>query len=424
MAVMVGQAQDAAVQYAPVPSWVVPMQPHAIAGTRSDGAVHFTYSDFQVMSNGEGTEEYSAYRVKLLRPDALAMGNINLAWMPEAGAATVHHLRIIRDGQVIDVLKDTTFAVFQPPNTIEQAILSGLRVANLQVPGLRVGDELEFAATVRRREIALPDHSYGVAQVAAIPASGSFRTRMMWVDGHEPAWRVSSDISGQLLRQRNAVEVQLDDPAPLQLPVDSPARFAFRRALEFSDFKAWRELSATLAPLYGDAAQLPPDSRVRALAAQMKATNADPISRARAALRTVQDDVRYVYVGMNGGNLVPARAETTWERRYGDCKGKTVLLMALLAEMGIASRPVVVSSEGGDGLDRHLPIPQFFDHVLVQAELDGKWYWLDGTRSGGLGLGLAIARGIVEAQGGCIQIRSGDGSKGTKVVLTLPIGEG
>lgn len=52
-----------------------------------------------------------------------------------------------------------------------------------------------------------------------------------------------------------------------------------------------------------------------------------------------------------------------------------------------------------------------------------KFVRLDGTRSDGLGLGLAIARRIVEAQNGRIEIRAAEGGKGSRVVLTLPIGE-
>ena len=52
-----------------------------------------------------------------------------------------------------------------------------------------------------------------------------------------------------------------------------------------------------------------------------------------------------------------------------------------------------------------------------------KFVRLDGDRTDGLGLGLAIARGIVEAQNGKIEIRSGENNVGTKVTLTLPIGE-
>jgi hypothetical protein len=90
--------------------------------------------------------------------------------------------------------------------------------------------------------------------------------------------------------------------------------------------------------------------------------------------------VRYIYVGLNGGNLTPASADETWRRRYGDCKGKTTLLLALLHELGIDAEAVLVNSSGADdGLDQRLPIPQFFDHVLVRARIDGATYWLDGT---------------------------------------------
>jgi two-component system sensor histidine kinase KdpD len=41
----------------------------------------------------------------------------------------------------------------------------------------------------------------------------------------------------------------------------------------------------------------------------------------------------------------------------------------------------------------------------------------------GTGMGLAIAKGIVEAHEGEIWIESGTGGKGTRVVFTLPIGD-
>ncbi|MEP7074437.1 MAG: DUF4118 domain-containing protein [Acidobacteriota bacterium] len=52
-----------------------------------------------------------------------------------------------------------------------------------------------------------------------------------------------------------------------------------------------------------------------------------------------------------------------------------------------------------------------------------KFVRLDGEQTAGLGLGLAIARGIVEAQSGQIQIKAGENGKGTKVILKLPIGD-
>ena len=375
-------AQDSGVAYGPAPDWVVPPPAVQSEDQNPEGPFHFLYSDVQIRALGEGTEQYTSYRVKLLRPEALSIGNTNVSWVPDAGTATVHRLRIIRDGDVIDLLKDHKFSVFQPQGGIEYSILSGLQLANLQAPGLRVGDELEFAATITTRERALPDNSYGLGVLGAIPAPGSFRLRLSWPDGEQPTWKVSEDLADIVRVEDNALEVQMQDPAAAPLPEGAPPRFAMKRLLEFSDFRSWSELSSLLYPLFHDAAVLPGDSQLKKKAAAIVTEHDDPIERARAALRLVQNEIRYVYVGLNGGNLLPATAEETWDRRYGDCKAKTVLLMALLAEMGIESHPVAVSSSGGDGINEHLPNPGFFDHVMVQARIGKEWYWLDGTRTG------------------------------------------
>ncbi|MNX82841.1 Beta-barrel assembly-enhancing protease [compost metagenome] len=101
-----------------------------------------------------------------------------------------------------------------------------------------------------------------------------------------------------------------------------------------------------------------------------------------AALRLVEDEVRYLAILMGEGGWVPTGAEEVWRLRQGDCKGKTVLLLALLRGLGIPADAALVSTTDGDSLAEGLPRLHAFDHVLVRAELDGEEYWLDGTRAG------------------------------------------
>lgn len=61
--------------------------------------------------------------------------------------------------------------------------------------------------------------------------------------------------------------------------------------------------------------------------------------------------------------------------------------------------------------------PEMREHVFE------KFTRIESEKTPGLGVGLAIARGIVEAQNGQIQIMDGDNGRGTKVVVTLPIGD-
>jgi hypothetical protein len=96
----------------------------------------------------------------------------------------------------------------------------------------------------------------------------------------------------------------------------------------------------------------------------------------------VQDQVRYFALVMGDGNYLPATAEQSWTRRYADCKGKVVLLTALLRGLGIEAEPVMVNSQTGDSLSDRLPLMIMFNHMIVRARIDGRSYWLDPTRSG------------------------------------------
>ena len=72
--------------------------------------------------------------------------------------------------------------------------------------------------------------------------------------------------------------------------------------------------------------------------------------------------------------------------KYGDCKGKTALILAFLKAFDIPAEAVLVSSTLGDVIHDRLPNSGLFDHVIVRVELEGQTYWLDGTKTGEIDL--------------------------------------
>ncbi|RPF72666.1 DUF3857 domain-containing protein [Aurantiacibacter spongiae] len=344
------------------------------------GVVFIRRQDTVVHLATEGERIFNAFRIRLLQPAALQLGNIAIQWNPAAGTPQIHSILIHRDGATIDVLDQAEFEILRREDNLEAAAIDGLLTATLRVPDLRIDDEPGWAFTVPTADPTLADRDAGLLALGATPPAGRYRLSLTWEDGQEPAIRATDDLAAMITRTDNAVLISADTPSALIPPKDAPPRYNWQRVLEYSDFADWPALSRRVHALFQEAASVPGDSPVAREAARIAAAHDTDLARAAAALELVQKQVRYVYVGLNGSNIRPARAEITWERRYGDCKGKTALLLALLGAMGIEAEVVLANNQGGDdGLDERLPSPLLFDHVLVRATIDGQQYWLDGT---------------------------------------------
>lgn len=373
------------VGYAPAPEWIAPPPSPSTEPLPPGAPLRVMFIDQQVRVADGGQQTYQAYRVKVLAPEGLAVGNLAMSWAPATEKVTVHRLAIFRDGKVIDVLADARFSVIQRESNLEQATLDGNLTAALQTAGLQVGDELEFAMSKSERDPLLGTRPQGFMQFPIVGARGAYRLRVLLPKQGNIVFRASDDVPRPVV---TAVGEEADhrylmlDPASAIIPDNAPSRYAITRVVQYSGYPTWADVSRTFAPLFVRAAALGAASPVRAEAARIAAETSDPRLRAEAALRVVEDRIRYVYVGLDGGNYRPAAADDTWQRRFGDCKAKTVLLIALLRELGISAEPVLVATENSDGTDLRLPTPGAFNHVVVRAQVNGASYWLDATRLG------------------------------------------
>jgi tetratricopeptide (TPR) repeat protein len=369
----------------PAPAWVKPVS--LPAENKADEApVRLLLADQQHLLEPGRQVVYSEFALKIQTPQGLAAGNLSFPWRPETDEMTVHKLLIRRGGQTIDVLgSGQTFTVVRRETNLENATLDGVLTANIQPEGLQVGDVIEFAASLSSSDPVMKGHVEQIAASWNEIEIGRAHMRVQWPDRVKAKLRQTGHLPAVKVRKAdgmNVAELTVDGVTPLVAPKGAPPRYQLGRMVEFTDFESWADLGALMAPLYVKAAAVPAQGPLRTELERIRSLSADPTARAEAALALVQDRVRYVALSMGSGGLVPADAETTWSRRYGDCKGKTALLLALLHELGIEAEPVAVSLTQGDGLDSRLPMVGAFDHVLVRARVAGRTYWLDGTRTG------------------------------------------
>lgn len=372
--------------FGPPPAWVVPPPKPDSPVPTTDAPVAILLNDQQLSFQQGRLELYNEVAILIQNEQGLAVGNISVPWQPATDTVTVNKLLIRRGDRTIDVLASgQSFTTVRRETNLEAATLDGQLTANIQPEGLQEGDIIEMATTVVRVDPVLQGRVESMFAVFAGLPIALGRARVSWPRGMRlntrqsellPQPKLSSEGGRQVLE---LVLRKIEPPAP---PKDAPPRFALGLYAEASDYASWDEVAGLMRPLFAKASVIPAAGPLRQEVERIRAAGKTNRERTELALALVQKRVRYVALLMGTGNYRPASAEETWNRRFGDCKGKTALLLGLLAELGIPARPVLVHSMLGDSLPERLPSLGAFNHVIVQATVDGAAYFLDGTRSG------------------------------------------
>ena len=376
--------------YAPPAKWVQVAPIPATPDDPQPPAVQALLGDNQTLIDAQGVTYYNRRVSRIAKSEGLAgSGSRSMTWDPSRETLTLHSVSIVRDGKTIDLLnggKDVL--VLRREKNLERAMLDGRMTASLQLKDLQVGDVVDWSYSLRHADPLLGGRVNDVERMSWAGTIGRYRVRLLWPDGAPVTWKTTTGFPTPKLSTTGKTRELLVDVAGAAAPkppAGAPGRFQRPGEFYASTYADWAEVSRRMAPLYAQAAVLKPDSPLKAEAARIAAASPDPKARAFAALELVEDKTRYLLMAMGDGGYRPAPADETWARRFGDCKGKTVLLLALLRELGIEAEPVLVRAGDGDGLDGRVPSAAQFNHVLVKARIADGDYWLDGTRTGDAG---------------------------------------
>ena len=167
----------------------------------------------------------------------------------------------------------------------------------------------------------------------------------------------------------------------------SPLSFARRPVLlaatddfEFGgirgSMRSWESFGLWAAELNRGLDQL--NDRDRKRVAELTGQLTDDREKTRVLYEYMQSHTRYSSIQLGIGGYKPAPASQVGEKGFGDCKGLTNYMNALLREAGIKSYYTLVRS--GENLDMITSfVSDQFDHIILCVPLDQDTVWLECT---------------------------------------------
>jgi len=380
-----GLADNSKISYPPIPAWVQPVEWTAATNwsgnTKSEGTRYLLYEEQERPKSSEDFE-----RVVILMENENGVqdsGSLSFSFDPNFQELWLHRVVIHRDGKVIDRLDPSKVRIIQPEPDLDGHTFTGRQKAVLFVEDLRVGDELEYAYTIRGANPILGGHfSERFTTQFGTPVERELY-RVLWDDPTPLHLRMHLTDSPPVTKPfGNGLEYVWNFTNLAAIPYEDyqPASYEAYPYLELSDFANWGSVVNWSLPLYNLApTNLPPE--MVELIARWKNSGGSNEERARLALQFMQDDLRYTAIELGPDSYRPTDPVETFQKRFGDCKGKVVLLRLLLQQMDIESYPALVNSSRHEAIADHLPSPFAFNHVILKLNLDGKTVWVDPTYS-------------------------------------------
>lgn len=127
----------------------------------------------------------------------------------------------------------------------------------------------------------------------------------------------------------------------------------------------WLNTGEWLDGLIGDRDK--PSPQIAAKAAELTAGKSGFLDKVGAITSFLQSNIRYYAIEIGISGFQPHRADEILQNRYGDCKDKTTLLIAMLAAVNIKAYPVLVDSERG-AIDPDVASP-FANHMISAIQV-------------------------------------------------------
>ena len=329
-----------------------------------DGVVRFE-------ADGRSSRTYRQVIQVLNQDGAEAWGEQSFSYSSGSEKLTVNWIRVLKPNGDIISAKPAHEQESLAPVALEAPVYSDEKVRRVTLSGVAPGTLVDWSYTVERVKPLVPGDYYSGWRVTTglltrrsrllidVPASVTPRIQernvhFKRVEQVAHGRHVYTWATGDVQKLEGEPFAAVPNTLSVHIDVGSPI--------------TWGELARWYANLSARRYVVNADLETQ-LAEHLKDARTLEDSL-RAVHRWVSQDFRYVSLSLGIGGYLPRLPAQVLETRYGDCKDKATLFIALARRMGLTANPVLLSSSGG--ADSTMPTVQQFDHMIAAVDRPAK----------------------------------------------------
>ncbi len=308
---------------------------------------------------------YLVYKI-LTQNGAQGWDAISLAWEPWHEERPTMRARVITPDNLVHALDPKTISDAPAREGGEKTYGDG-RVLRAPLPAIAPGSVVEEEEVSKERA---PFFGAGVVVRNYFGGTVPVERSMLTLDA--PAslpLRYSSQLLPDMKPQKNETNGRTQvifEKGPMDaldeienyLPKDAPAQ----PQVTFSTGDSWQ----TIAEGYGkiiDEKAVTKD--VQPLVNGLVSARTTREEKAAAVLQYLSREIRYTGVEFGEAAIIPHPPAETLKHKYGDCKDKATLAVAMLRAAGVPSYVALLSAGQRQDVEAELPGMGLFDHAIV-----------------------------------------------------------
>lgn len=368
----------------PKPDWVIP---HTPVKNNKVNEREVSYGYYKILHDDQvniGEQTYYRHSIKeIINGSGIQESSeITVSFSSSYQSLFFHTVNIIRDGKIINKLSQSAIKVVNEEPELAEFKIYDYSKAIIILDDVRKGDKIELAYSLKGFNPIYKQKYDDVYTFANNTLVSNYYMTAIIPQGRALKFKYHNDAPQPVVtnnKNQTIYNWPVQHIKPYKDEGNTPAWYYDVPFIEVSEYTDWKDVANWAGSIMTLTTDPLPSALTTLINTWDKEANGNEVKFATHALRFVQNDIRYLGIEIGNYTYQPHSPAFTFNNRYGDCKDKSQLLVAILRSKNIPANITLVNSVLGSETKKRLPGAGKFNHAIVQLKLNGQTLYVDPT---------------------------------------------